>query len=74
MKFSDLLKEAIQSSGVELTAEQTDAIRKPILDFLQAWVAIHEPDSSADQIDDPQRALVLMLMEELEDRVEIPIV
>jgi hypothetical protein len=41
---------------------------------LDAWIAIHEPDQPDDGAIDPQRALVLMLMEELADRVEIPIV
>jgi hypothetical protein len=41
---------------------------------LTAWVAIHEPDEDPEKIGDPQRVLVLQLLEELEDRVPIPIV
>lgn len=74
MKFSELLKEAILSSEAVLDDKQAAAVQASILEFLDAWVAIHEPDHVDDGPIDPQRALVLMLMEELADRVEIPIV
>lgn len=74
MKFSELLKEAILSSEAALNNEQAAAVQASILEFLDAWIAIHEPDQADDGAVDPQRALVLMLMEELADRVEIPIV
>lgn len=72
MKFSDLLREAIRSTDEKMPDEKVEAIAKPILDFLQAWVAIHEPDG--ENVTDPQRALVLQLLEELGDRIPIPIV
>lgn len=74
MKFSALLKEAILSSEAALDDKQAAAVQASILEFLDAWIAIHEPDQIDDGAIDPQRALVLMLMEELADRVEIPIV
>jgi hypothetical protein len=73
VKFSELLREAILSSGAGLNDKQAAAVEKPILDFLEAWIAIHEPDEPDGQAVDPQRAVVLMLMEELADRIEIPI-
>lgn len=72
MKFSDLLREAIRSADSDLSDESVQAIAAPILDLLQAWVAIHEPE--AENVTDPQYALVLQLLEELNDRVPIPIV
>jgi hypothetical protein len=74
VKFSELLKEAILSSETALTDKQAAAVQASILEFLDAWIAIHEPDQPDEGAVDPQRALVLMLMEELADRVEIPIV
>lgn len=74
MKFSELLKEAILSSETVLNDKQAAAVQASVLEFLDAWIAIHEPDQLDDGPIDPQRALVLMLMEELADRVEIPIV
>lgn len=74
MKFSDLLREAILSSEAVLNDKQATAVQASILEFLEAWIAIHEPDEPDNGAVDPQRALVLMLMEELADRVEIPIV
>lgn len=62
------------SSEAVLTDKQATAVQASILEFLDAWIAIHEPDQPDDAAVDPQRALVLMLMEELADRVEIPIV
>jgi len=74
VKFSELLKEAILSSEAVLNDKQAAAVQASILEFLDAWIAIHEPDQIDEGPIDPQRALVLMLMEELADRVEIPIV
>ncbi|MEZ5362914.1 MAG: hypothetical protein R2748_11370 [Bryobacterales bacterium] len=42
--------------------------------MIRAWVEIHEPDDVAVDPQDPQRVLILQLLEELEDRSEIPIV
>jgi hypothetical protein len=74
VKFSELLKESILSADAVLDDKQAAAVQASILEFLDAWVAIHEPDTPDEGGIDPQRALVLMLMEELADRVEIPIV
>ncbi len=72
MKFSELLNEAIRSCDAELSDESAAALSASILELLQAWIAIHEPDG--EDTSDPQRALVLHLMEELEDRIPIPVV
>ncbi len=74
MKFSALLLEAILSAEVDLDPAQTARLQETILELLQGWVAVHEPDLPDEELGDPQRALVLMLLEELADRVEIPIV
>ena len=72
MKFSELLREAIRSSNAELSDEAVEALATSTLDFLQAWIAIHEPDG--ENVTDPQRALVLQRLEELDDQIPIPIV
>lgn len=74
VKFSALLLEAILSAEVDLDPAQTARLQETILELLQGWVAVHEPDLPDEELGDPQRALVLMLLEELADRVEIPIV
>ncbi len=74
VKFSALLREAILSADAGLDRARVERLESTILELLQGWVAVHEPDLPDDQLDDPQRALVLMLLEELADRVEIPVV
>ena len=73
MNVSDLLREAIDSAEADLSAEAKEQIASQIQDFLQAWVAIHEPDENLEKLDDPQRVLILQLLEELEDRIPIPV-
>jgi|GEM_PF-3253136 len=73
MLFSDLLREAIDSVDGDVPAEMRDQIVAQVQDFLQAWVAIHEPDEDMEKLDDPQRVLILQLLEELEDKIQIPI-
>jgi len=73
MNFSDLLREAIDSAEADLSPEAKEQIASQIQDFLQAWVAIHEPDEDLEKLDDPQRVLILQLLEELEDRIPIPV-
>ena len=73
MNFSDLLREAIDSAEADLSPEAKEQIASQVQDFLQAWVAIHEPDEDLEKLDDPQRVLILQLLEELEDRIPIPV-
>ena len=51
-----------------------DAIATEVTTLIRAWVEIHEPDDEDVDPQDPQRLLILQLLEELEDRSEIPIV
>lgn len=74
MKFSSLLREAIQTASPEIDDETRDAVATELTTLLRAWVEIHEPDDEAVDPQDPQRLLILQLLEELEDRSEIPIV
>lgn len=73
MNFSELLREAIRSSGVELSAEDVDAVGGTVTELLQGWIAIHEPDDQDVDPLEPQRLLILQLLEELEDKVPIPV-
>ena len=72
MKFSELLEEAIRTAAP--AEDKIDAIATEVITLLRAWVEIHEPDDEEVDPQDPQRLLILQLLEELEDRSEIPIV
>jgi hypothetical protein len=74
MRFSDLLGEAIRSGAPELSEEQAGALRTELSSFLRAWIEIHEPDDAGVDPQDPQRLLLLQLLEELDDESEIPVV
>ena len=72
MKFSELLREAIRTASPE--EKNVGPIATEVTTLIRAWVEIHEPDDESVDPQDPQRLLILQLLEELEDRSEIPIV
>jgi hypothetical protein len=74
MKFSELLAEAIRSAQADLNDDQIKDVALEVTTLLRAWVEIHEPDDEGIDPQDPQRVLLLQLLEELEDASEIPIV
>jgi hypothetical protein len=74
MKFSALLREAIGAAARNLDQDAVDSIATEVTSLVRAWVEIHEPDDEDVDPQDPQRVLILQLLEELEDRSEIPIV
>ncbi len=74
MKFSELLAEAIRSAQAGLDDKQVESLRSEVTTLLRAWVEIHEPEDEGIDPQDPQRLLLLQLLEELDDGSEIPIV
>ncbi len=75
MKFSDLLAETVRNAEIPLRFEPgaEEAVIEPVTDLLKLWVAIHDPVDAKDDFDYGQRALVLRLLEELDDRHELPV-
>jgi hypothetical protein len=74
MKFSNLLIEAIGQSEIPLRFEPgaEEAVAAPITVFLKAWVAAHEPGKAAGDFELGQKALVVQLLNELNDQVDLP--
>ena len=75
MKFSDLLLDTVRNAEIPLRFEPgaEEAITKPVTELIRAWVAMHSPDRAGDEFDYGQKALVVRLLEELEDLHEIPV-
>ena len=75
MKFSDLLLDAIRNAEIPLRFEPgaEEAITEPVTELLKAWVALHDPDVASDEFDYGKKALVVRLIEELEDLHDIPV-
>lgn len=75
MKFSDLLTDTVRNAEIPLRFEPgaEEAIVEPVTDLLRRWVAIHDPDSPDGDFEYGQRALVLRLLEELDDQHELPV-
>ncbi len=75
MKFSELLLEAIRNAEIPVRFEPgaEAAIADPVTELLKAWIAIHDPDPAQDEFDYGQKALVVRLLDELEDSREIPV-
>lgn len=75
MKFSDLLRDTIRNAEIPLRFEPgaEEAITEPVTELLKAWVAMHNPDAARDEFDYGQKALVVRLIEELQDLHDIPV-
>jgi hypothetical protein len=73
MKFQDLLIAAIQRSEIPLRFEPgaEEAVAKPVVEVLEAWIAAHLPGESDSEFDAGYRALAAQLLAELEGSVEL---
>jgi len=75
MKFSDLLIHSIQQSEIPLRFEPgaEEAVAKPVIETLKAWIAAHDPLRANGDFEYGQKALVVQLLEELDDRFDLPV-
>ena len=75
LRFSDLLRDTIRNAEIPLRFEPgaEEAIIEPVTELLKAWVAMHNPDRAHDEFDYGQKALVVRLIEELQDLHDIPV-
>ena len=75
MRFSELLLDTIRHAEIPLRFEPgaEEAITQPVTELIKAWVAMHSPDQARDEYDYGQKALVVRLIEELEDIHDIPV-
>ncbi len=75
MKFSELLLETIRNAEIPLRFEPgaEEAIAEPVTELLKAWIAIHDPEPAKDEFDYGMKALVVRLIEELEDRHDLQV-
>ena len=74
MKFPDLLLAAIARSEIPLRFEPgaQEALVKPVIELLQAWIAAHVPEESDSEFDAGYRALAVQLLEELDGAANVP--
>jgi hypothetical protein len=74
MKFDELLIAAIQRSEIPLRFEPgaEEAVAKPVIQMLQAWVAAHMPNGSDTEFDTGYRALATQLLAELDGSANLP--
>ncbi len=75
MKFSALLLDAIRQSEIPLRFEPgaEEAVAHPVTEMLKAWVAAHDPEKAGSDFEYGQKALVVRLLDELEDRAEFDV-
>jgi hypothetical protein len=74
MKFEELIIAAVQRSEIPLRFEPgaEEAVAKPVIEVLQAWVSAHVPDASETEFDAGYRALAVQLLAELDGSVDLP--
>jgi hypothetical protein len=74
MKFEELLISAIQRSEIPLRFEPgaEEAVARPIIQTLQAWIAAHLPDGADTEFDAGYRALAAQLLAELDGSANLP--
>jgi hypothetical protein len=74
MKFEKLIIAAVQRSEIPLRFEPgaEEAVAKPVIEVLQAWVAAHMPGESDTEFDAGYRALAVQLLSELDGSADLP--
>ena len=74
MKFYDVLTAAIERSEIPLRFEPgaEDAVAKPVLEMLQAWVQAHLEEGAGTEWDAGYRALAVQLLSELSGSADLP--
>jgi hypothetical protein len=74
MKFEELLIAAIQRSEIPLRFEPgaDEAVARPVIQSLQAWIAAHIPNDAETEFDAGYRALAVQLLAELDGSANLP--
>jgi hypothetical protein len=74
MKFIDLLHAAIQRSEIPLRFEPgaEEAVAKPVMELLEAWLTAHRPAEARSQFDSGQAALISQLIDEMRGARDLP--
>jgi hypothetical protein len=75
MKFPDALLAAIRRSDIPLRFEPgaEEAVAKPVIDLLRAWLEAHEPPEARSDFDYGQKALIALLVDELSGSQDVPV-
>jgi hypothetical protein len=75
VKFADVLLAAIRRSEIPLRFEPgaEEAVAKPVTALLQAWLEAHEPAEPHSDFDYGQKALIALLLEELNGSRDVPV-
>ena len=74
MKFQNLLRAAIERSEIPLRFEPgaEDAVAKPVLELLQAWLEAHRPAEPRSDFERGQEALIAQLVDEINGARDLP--
>ena len=75
MKFSGLLIQAIRQSEIPLRFEPgaEESVARPVIELLKVWVAAHDPEPAGGEFEYGRKALVVELLNELDDQAELPV-
>jgi hypothetical protein len=75
MKFADVLIAAIRRSEIPLRFEPgaEEAVAKPVTALLRAWLEAHQPPEPQSDFDYGQKALIALLLEELNGSKDVPV-
>jgi hypothetical protein len=75
VKFSKLLTETITDAEIPLRFEPgaAEAVARPVIETLKVWIAAHDPSTAGSDFEYGQKALIVQLLQELDDEVELPV-
>jgi hypothetical protein len=75
VKFSELLVDTIENAEIPLRFEPgaAEAVARPVIETLKVWIAAHDPDPAKTDFEYGQKALVVQLLEELDDHVDLAV-
>lgn len=75
MKFADVLIAAIRRSEIPLRFEPgaEEAVAKPVTELLRAWLDAHQPAEPRSDFEYGQKALIALLLDELNGSKDVPV-
>jgi len=75
VKFADVLLAAIRRSDIPLRFEPgaEEAVAKPVTELLRAWLEAHQPAEPRSDFDYGQKALIELLVDELDGSKNVPV-
>ena len=56
-----------------LNRAREESVARPVIEMLKVWVGAHDPESAGGEFEYGRKALVVELLNELDDQTDLPV-